>query len=304
MRTIQEVGTEILTNNPTKFYIFAGSEYGIKCKYLEHLKQYYNNNVMESDSVNTVFNMFKTKTLIPAPPTLYIVRYDVDFVSSLNDTKVKQLNINSINGTLVCIYEDIKQIEKLDKYLSKYIVSIDTVNIKFIKKYLQEDFPQLNERLLDIISKSCMNYNHAKNLASCVISVDSKVFDDYSDIQILNIFGMSNELGVDKVKEYVINKNFVGLNSILSNTSVEYDSFIYAIMNTLLEMDKTISSRYTNSVTAKQLKYWQPSDIYYMYNNCYDTLCKIRLTSVNQYDLLIKLITTLNFERIPLLKNL
>ena len=28
MRTIQEVGTEILNNEPKSFYVFSGSEYG------------------------------------------------------------------------------------------------------------------------------------------------------------------------------------------------------------------------------------------------------------------------------------
>ena len=41
--TIQEAGTQILNDNPGKFYIFCGEEYGIKFRYIEKLKQHYKN---------------------------------------------------------------------------------------------------------------------------------------------------------------------------------------------------------------------------------------------------------------------
>ena len=41
MLSIQDVGTEILNNNPGKFYIFGGTEYGIKCKYFDIIMTHY-----------------------------------------------------------------------------------------------------------------------------------------------------------------------------------------------------------------------------------------------------------------------
>ena len=38
MLTIQDLGTSILNDNPNKFYIFGGNEYGIKERYLSILK--------------------------------------------------------------------------------------------------------------------------------------------------------------------------------------------------------------------------------------------------------------------------
>ena len=42
MRTIQEVGTEILTGTPAKMYVMIGQEYGIKMKYIKILANHYN----------------------------------------------------------------------------------------------------------------------------------------------------------------------------------------------------------------------------------------------------------------------
>ena len=41
MLTIQELGLQILQHNPLKFYVFGGSEYGIRMRYIEELKNYY-----------------------------------------------------------------------------------------------------------------------------------------------------------------------------------------------------------------------------------------------------------------------
>ena len=111
MLTIQEVGTEILGNTPKKFYIFGGTEYGIKCKYIDIMKEHYGK-FKECQSVNEIIKLMSTRHFIPLEPTLYIIRYDEEFLSSLSDDTEKQIDKLNIVGTVVCIYE-------LDKHVVK-----------------------------------------------------------------------------------------------------------------------------------------------------------------------------------------
>ena len=64
MLSIQQVGSEILNDKPGKLYIFCGAEYGIKYKYIEHLKGFYGQ-YAESESAYDVISSFAVKKLIP-----------------------------------------------------------------------------------------------------------------------------------------------------------------------------------------------------------------------------------------------
>ena len=70
MLTIQDVGTEVLGNNPRNFYIFGGTEYGIKCKYISFMRNHYGN-YAECQTVAEVIKLMTTHHFIPIEPTLY-----------------------------------------------------------------------------------------------------------------------------------------------------------------------------------------------------------------------------------------
>ena len=104
------------------------------------------------------------KHIIPIQPKLYVIRYDDNFISSLDaqsEYTIKNLNII---GTVVCIYEDDKHQSKLDKYLSNYTVQIPSVDIRFMTKYLHDDFPKLSDNVIDIVCNITSNYNIAYNM--------------------------------------------------------------------------------------------------------------------------------------------
>ena len=100
MRTINEVGMEILSGNPKGFYVFLGPEYGIKCKYIDSLKQHYGD-LKEYPSVNSLLKMFNTRRLIPLSPCVYVVRYDEDFLSSLSEKTKSTIHKTNFIGTVV-----------------------------------------------------------------------------------------------------------------------------------------------------------------------------------------------------------
>ena len=68
MGSIQDVGMEIFKRSPKKFYVFCGSEYGIKLKYLENLKDFYDGHYESYDSVQDVLDLMKVKRIIPLVP--------------------------------------------------------------------------------------------------------------------------------------------------------------------------------------------------------------------------------------------
>ena len=107
MRNIQDVGSEILNNKPNNIYIFTGNEYGIKYMYIKHLIEYYGG-YKEIFSMNEFISFMSTKHIIPLKPTLYILRYDEEFLSSLSNSTEKLIDNVNIIGTVVLLYESEK----------------------------------------------------------------------------------------------------------------------------------------------------------------------------------------------------
>lgn len=152
MKSIQEAGKEILTNNPSKMYVFTGEEYGIKKRYLSILSSYYGSS-KEYEKVEDVLSIFRSKRLIKLQPCLYIVRYDEDFIKSLNDRSENDIRKLNICGTIVLLYENSKQSSKLEKYLPSYTTSVDSVNINFMVKYILSEFKTCQRKLQEMYVK-------------------------------------------------------------------------------------------------------------------------------------------------------
>ena len=83
MISIQDLGLSIMSDAPKSFYIVGGQEYGIKDKYIDHLTKFYGKKE-EYPSVEDLVNFLSIKHLIPLEPTLYVIRYDESFVSSVS----------------------------------------------------------------------------------------------------------------------------------------------------------------------------------------------------------------------------
>ena len=111
MRSIQEVGKEVLEGNPKSFYIFAGPEYGIKVRYIQLLCKHYNSNYECYDKVSDVLDMMSVKHLVPLQPKVYVVRYDESFLSTLSPNTEHKIKSYNIIGTLICIYEQQKHVQ-------------------------------------------------------------------------------------------------------------------------------------------------------------------------------------------------
>ena len=303
MLSVQDVGTQILGGNPGKFYVLCGTEYGIKKKYIDVLNSYYHGNQLESPTVQELINLMSRKHIVPLQPAVYVVRYDESFISSLSETTDAQISKLNIIGTIVCLYENSKHVSKLDKYLSNYTVSIDTVNPQFISKYLHSDFPQLEDRYINIAVSSSENYSRAKNMCKCMSFAPKEHLSAMSDGDIAKLFGCYDESTESQIRKGVASKHFNYLVSVSEKYQDNPDRILYTILQTMIELDKVSDNKHVQSDVKDYLKFWNREDIYYMFMHTYQELSKLR--SMSSYDVqnsLIYLFGLLKFQRIPSLE--
>lgn len=303
MRTIQDVGLEIAEKKLSKFYVFLGPEYGIKCKYLDMISEVYSGNIVEADSVKSTLDLMKQKHLIPLRPALYICRYDTDFVSSLSATTYNDIKATKIIGTIVCLYEEEKLNSKFDKYLGDYSVVINSVTDDMEMKYLTKDFPNLPDRFKSVAIKGSVNYGQAQSLCKAISSVPLSEFNDISDYQLLKLFGYENNSTDEQLKVGIASKNMKYLINVVDNYQGDLDDVVYAVLSTMVELDKIQSSRYSDSNLKKYAKAWSGPDIYYMFNHAYSELKNFRTLSVDKYARVTYLISLLGFSHIPSTKE-
>lgn len=298
MRSIQDVGLEILSNNPSKFYIFLGDEYGIKQTYIDKLKGFYGE-FEEINSVQSFMSMMKSKRLIPLDPKLYISRYDEGFLSSLDATTQDTFNHLRIIGTLICIYQQPKHSSKLNKYLPDYCVSIDNISPKFKSKYLHADF-NLPDKLINIAVKYGANYGQCINICKSISHLNNPSnLLDLAESEIAEMFGCVKSSDDSLFKLGIAAKNFNYMIGLLDKYNGDLVNILYAILSTMIELDKLMDNKYTDSNLRQYLKLWSRRDIYYMFMQGYDQLKKSRTMSYDMYNGLIYLFSLLQFREVP-----
>lgn len=303
MISIQELGLSILSDSPKPLYFLGGSEYGVKDKYIDHLAQIYANNVYEYESLSTVLDLFSKKHIIPLQPSLYVIRYDETFISSLNDQIAAKVRKAKIVGTIVCIYEDKKHIAKLDKFLSEYTSIIEPVGTNFIEKYLHSDFPKLDDRSIKVAATVCSNYGHARNICRLMSSANLSVLNSKNEIELSTLFGCNPISNEKEFQQAIAGRNFNKLVMLVSSFDGDPDSILYTILQTMIELEKVVCAKYSNSDLKDFKKYWTVEDVYYMFMHTYSQLEARRSnTSTSAEGSLIYLFGLLTFQRIPSLK--
>lgn len=305
MLPLQQVGEEILTNNPGKFYVFTGYEYGIKDKYLKKIAEHYGNNVIESPSVQSILNLMRTKRILPLVPTLYVIRYDEDFVATLSDKSSKQIENTNIVGTVVCLYEQPKHCNKLEKYLPNFTVQIDKINTKFMMKWLLLDYPNLPARVVQLVSENSENYNQATNIARCMSAVSESYLSGLSDKELLTLFGRNNVATEADFKAGIAARNFPYLVNLLSTYDGQPDSLLYSVLSTMIELEKLLCNKYAESILRPYASSWTYQDIYNMFTNTYEVLKQLRSSNgCDPLDSVVYVFSLLQFQSVPALEVL
>ena len=301
MISIQELGLSILSDSPKQFYILGGTEHGIKDKYIDKLTEFYKGEKYEYPTVQSVIDTMNTRHLIPLKPSLYVVRYDESFVFSLSEAVANKVKATRIIGTLVCIYSDEKHLAKLDKFLPEFTGQIDSVNPKFIEKYLKQDFPRLDDRSIKLAVKCASNYGHARTICKSLSNADKEVIAKMSDGALEHLFGCSNEAADSDIRIGVASRNFRYLHRTLSNYEGDKDGLYYVILQTMIDMEKILTSKYSDMDIKEYKKFWKLEDIYHMFMHTYNELVKSRSSSTSSSieSSLYFLFALLTFKDIP-----
>lgn len=297
MLSIQDVGLSILGDSPGKFYILGGVEYGIKDKYIEILTSKVGTKV-EYGTVQDVINLMSKYHIIPLQPQVYVVRYDKSFLSDLNkDLAAKVLTLNII-GTLVLIYEDTKDIAKLDKFFPDNTASIDLVDAKHLNKYLRSDFPELDKKSIESVTKLVGNYYQAKTICRCLMLVQNKAI--LTEKQIATLFGIQPTYTNDDIQVAIADRNFNSLAYLTEHYDGDLQNILYQILRVMVELDKCLDGKYVKSPIKSYAKKWAKPDIYYMFNHTYNAIKLLRSGSVADVsDVITYLGALMMFKNIP-----
>ena len=297
MLSIQDIGLSIFSDTPKNFYILGGTEYGIKDKYIEILTAKIGKKV-EYDTVADIISFMSKHHIIPLDPSVYVVRYDKAFVSSANKelaTKIQSLNII---GTIVLIYEDTKDLNKLDKLFPENTASIDAIDIKHTEKYLKSDFPEMDVRTIEYAAKHSSNYFQAKNICRCLYAVQDKVL--LSEKQIVSLFDIKLSYSNEDLQIAIASRNFNALMYITDHYEGDVQGILYQILRVMVDLDKCQNGKYSNSPLKKYAKNWTRADIYWMFNHTYDAIKSLRSGyTIEIPDLITYLGALMMFKNIP-----
>lgn len=299
MLTIQEAGTEILGDKPKSLYFFGGEEYGIKCKYIDHLREYYKA-WQEMPTVSEALAVFKKKQLLPLPPKLYIVRYDDTFISELADKVVKQISKLKIRGTIVCLYEATKAVAKCNKYFPDNTVSFDPINPTFIKQYLKSDFPQLQDGAIVEAVRLHADYRGAYNICIGLSALDEITLSGMSSRQVNETFGYDISASDTQLRQAFAARNVYTISSLLDTYIGDKNQIFYIWLAAMLELEKLLVNPKQKSDLGQYVAYWDLQSVYYMFHHIYNELSTSRsVLSYNVDDRLLYLALLLQYRPIP-----
>lgn len=304
MLPIQTLGLEILGDNPRGFYVFGGPEYGIKRKYIEKLAEHYKGNLVESSSALDVINMMSVKHLVPLVPSVYVVRYDEVFISQISEAIAAKVRKAKIIGTLVCIYEDSKSINKLNKFFPDNVASIEMVTKNMVSKYLKSDYPELDDRCIQLAANISDNYGHAQCICKSLSCCRLTTLNSMSDVEIATLFGKDTAYTDRELKKAIASRSFSAVMRCLSSFSDNYDSAIYAFLSVAVELDKVFDSKWVDSDLSEFAKKWTREDIYNLFMQSFAQLEFLRSVSSKPENALDYLTSLLGFKKIPSVKEM
>lgn len=298
MATIQEVGKAILSNTPDKLYIFGGHEYGLKCKYIDMMKEHYGSAV-EAESAESVFKLMQGRRIVPLSPALYIVRYDEEFVRNLNEKQAEQLEKLNIVGTIVCLYEDEKQVQKCMKFLTKYTVRIDPVNPAYVVQYLIKDYPSLSQLVIQNVVSVTSDYNLCRCICNCLQYASPQYLSKATPAAIANAFGYKVSSTEDNIKLALAARDFNCLVTLLDHYEDDLGLLLYTVMSTMLTLEKLIGTKYGDDPLRQYVSLWNVTDIYFMFNNAFLLLQQSRKYAVNMKDQITYLFSLVRVSPVP-----
>jgi hypothetical protein len=293
----RDFGTQIAVDKtPGKFYIIAGDEYGIKYRYLRMIADIYGNKPIECDSVDYALSLMQRQHLIPLEPTLYIIRYDDAFIKSIKNYSADDIRSIDIIGTIAVVYGSDADSDKCEKYLPEYTVRFNPVSIDYVKKYLMQDFEKMTLGKSEIAVSVCKEYYGARMAAFSLTNLDDSVSAQFDAVAIKDSISADTPCNITRFKTGIAARDFNYCVRQISRMD-DLSSVLYAILSTMLDIEKAIELPKSKSWCAKYVKNWNKYDVVIMFNNAYNVLLESRNTiSFDMENALIMILCSMRFS--------
>ena len=294
MIDIRDVGTDVFVDHtPKQFYAFCGEEYGVKLRYIAEIAKTHGGRIISFDSVRSVINMLNAERIFPLDPATYIIRYDQSFIKSMDSDTEYELDHLDFDGTIIVMYESESDMKKCDKHIPRYTVRFDPVSNEFVKKYLMIDYPDLDSQRIDIAIKAGHSYIGASMFCESLANLD--INQGVGAVQ----YALSPRFhsSVSAFKNGVAARDFNYCMQIIDASDEDMNVFIYAILNTMLEVEKCIENPKAKSWAVRYAKNWSISDIVIVFQNTYRTLKDSRsMLSYDLYAAIVRILVSMRFS--------
>jgi predicted nucleotidyltransferase len=164
---------------------------------------------------------------------------------------------------------------------------------------LISDFPNLDVKLIDFAINHRPDYKGAWNICNSLAYADISK-SSYDDKTLSKTFGCIDSTTENQFRIGIASRNFAYSLSILESYSDNIDQIFYAILNTMLELEKLMDNKYAQSDIKEYVSNWTKPDIYNMFMNTYEELKKVRShSSYKVENSIIYLLGLLQFKYIP-----
>jgi hypothetical protein len=297
---IREFGRQIAVDHkPESFYVFTGTEYGVKRRYIEMISDIYGKKPMECETVGSVLSMMSGQHIIQPEPMLYIVRYDDSFLKSLTKESSDTIKNTNIIGTIVVLYDADSSSERCEKYLPDCTVRFDAVSKDLIRKYLMQDFKDMTLAKAEIAAFVGKDYSGSSLASISLTNLDSSVSDKADPDEIRRSLSAEVSGNITRFKSGIAARDFNYCTSQLDYMD-DLPGLLYAILSTMLDIEKAIELPKSKLWCSKYAKNWTKYDIVMMFENTYSALLESR--SVSGYDVrnaLVYLLAAMRFSPIP-----
>ena len=268
---------EIFSENPKKFYFLTGPEYGVKAQYLSNIESKFKGRE-EFDNFNDLINSFKTKSLIPREPKLYVIRYDLDFLKGLNADSAKRLSDAKIVGIVIGLYQEDNHESKLDKYFPDNVLRVNSLAPQILKKHLLKEFIHIPEMYIDLVVNISSDYYEAMHMCQRMNLLSMSELSSIPTSDIKFLFTCGEHYNNDRFKEAIASRSYIVATEEIESYEGELSLLFYDILNTFLEIIKVLEKPYTDSPVKKyvEAKLWDIQSAKAMFNVSYEQLEKTR----------------------------
>lgn len=142
-----ELCNSLLKKEFRNFYVFAGAEYTILDIYIQKVADGIGANIIETDTVDSVYRNLDRRNLFDSGKQLYLVRYDKEFLTEESIWKDIVKKLERAKATLIIKYSDLDARSKFHKTFDEYITEFQPLSVEVLTKYIKND--------VDLTDKCC-----------------------------------------------------------------------------------------------------------------------------------------------------